>query len=387
LDWQLKFIRFLMGELLMEKMTIQFLRGFKEIESTSTKVLADGLVNALNSIPDKEIICKEYSPNFDLPKWLQNKMGNRFVRFILYPLLPPKGKSIIVHLLDHGYSHLLYLRPKNTIIVTVTDIMPILWWKGLFPNQSRKKFPVTVMYSLNALKRAKHIISISSQTKKDLINYLGFDANKITAIHLGVDKIFRQYDKKVKKEMRNELFGPDLKKLILITGSGFYKNHETSLKVISLLIDNGNENIYLVKSGGKSKSWINLLKKYNLDHRVIYIDFLPREKMTDLYNSVDILMFPSLYEGFGWPPLEAMACGTPVITSNSGSLPEIMGSLVLNCDPEDTKCLSQILQKILNDVYYREDVIKQGLIQANKFNWENTANKMTEVYDLLENSE
>ena len=174
------------------------------------------------------------------------------------------------------------------------------------------------------------------------------------------------------------------KKIILITGGQFYKNHETALKTFRLLLEKGIGNTYLVKTGKPSLDWLELVKKYQLENRVINIGFIPRERMPDLYNAADILFFPSLYEGFGWPPVEAMACGTPAVTSNGGSLPEVMGSIDSMCDPLDTNGFATKIQALLENDDYRQHIIQQGIAQAGKFTWENTARQLIDVYNLVD---
>jgi len=363
---------------------ILFLSGFVEGETTSMALYADGLSWALKNYLPTEIISQEFTPKMLLPSWFQNAWGLRFARYILYPLLAPHPEGMIIHLLDHGYTHFLYTYKPAKTIVTVTDLIPLLWWKGQFPWEPKRRLPVTILYTLYALKRAKHIIAISSNTKNDLVNYLGCNPAKISVIYPGVDPIFRQYDPLEKQAARIRLFGPACRKIVLITGSQFYKNHETALETISFLYRSGVENICLVKTGSPNRGWNDLVRKYGLEDNVLNIGFIPREEMPDLYNAVDVLLFPSIYEGFGWPPLEAMACGTPVLTSNSASLPEVMGPASESmCSPFDYIGFAQKIQALLTDENYRQESIDRGLVQAAKFNWKDTANQVNNVYDLV----
>ncbi len=370
----------------MTHINVLLLSGFREDESLSTTLYANGISAALRKYAPEEIDIQQYSPLLRLPAGIRNKWGMRFARYVIYPLQVPKqNKNEIIHLLDHGYTHFLYTRNRHKTIVTVTDLMPILWWKGLLPVPIKKSIPLTVLYSLYALKRATHIITISSNTKNDLVNLMGYDPSKITPIYLGVDSIFKPYEKELKCTLRKKLFGSELRKYILITGSQFYKNHETALKIIEHLLAIGIDDFTLVKTGNATSDWHNLINRYGLDKYVINLGLIPRDQLPDLYNAVDALLFPSLYEGFGWPPLEAMACGTPAVTSNVASLPEIMGSMDTMCNPYDVIGFAQKVNEVVNDKTYRQSVIQQGIIQSSKFSWENTTKKTLEIYKCIDN--
>jgi glycosyltransferase involved in cell wall biosynthesis len=367
-------------KLSMANPNVLFLRGFKEIEPASTAIIADGLLRSLQKYAATEIVGNVFTPKMLLPSWLKGVWPTRFARFFLYPLQVPHQTEIVTHLLDYSYAHILYFHKPDQTIVTVTDLMPVLWWKGLLPVKTKKSIPVTVLYSLYALKRAAHIIAISSNTKNDLVRLIGCDPSKISVVYLGVDEIFRPYDISVKNSLRNQLFGREPKKIILITGSQFYKNHETALKTVSSLLANGMNDIYLVKTGNPSRVWLDLVKKYELERNVINVGFVPRAQLPDLFNAVDILLFPSLYEGFGWPPLEAMACGTPAVTSNVASLPEVMGNINTMCDPFDSDGFAQKIQTLFIDTEHRQRIIRQGIDQSAKFNWDNTAREVISIY-------
>ena len=156
--------------------------------------------------------------------------------------------------------------------------------------------------------------------------------------------------------------------LILITGSGFYKNHETSIKILKKLIKS-NKNIYIVKLGYMTKNFDDLIKKYSIKRNVIQLNILMRDDIFDLYKAIDCLLFPSLYEGFGWPPLEAMASGVPVVTSNVASIPEVVGNAGLKYNPYDVNGMHDAIKTIIDNKNFRMNLVKKGIKQSSLFSW------------------
>ena len=358
-------------------------RGFAEGEPASSLFLAEGLSAALARHVPKSCQIAEFRPKMLLPSWFQGAWGMRLARYLFYPLQFPQSRTSVVHFLDHGYAHVLYSPKVKNAVVTVTDLIPVLWWKGRFPGLPKKNIPLTVLYSLRALKRAKHIITISASTKSDLVELIGCDPQKISVIYPGIDPIFRQYENGQKLNARRRLFGVEKRKIILITGSQFYKNHETALKTIRLLLTRGHVDICLAKTGIPHPGWLELVKKHGLEDQVINLGFISRDQMPDLYNAVDLLMFPSFYEGFGWPPLEAMACGTPAVTSNAASLAEVMETLETTCDPFDVEGFANKILHLLSDDDHRSAVILQGLARSAKFTWDDAALQVLNLYHHL----
>ena len=146
----------------------------------------------------------------------------------------------------------------------------------------------------------------------------------------------------------------------------------------------------LVKAGacGRSESYrrdtISKLDSLGITRDVIFLDHIPEIELAHYYSSATLLAYPSLYEGFGFPPLEAMACGCPVVTSNTSSLPEVVGDAAITVNPYDTDSLAEAMRRVLTDNKLRDDMIRKGLEQSKKFSWEKTAEQTLEVYNQID---
>ena len=125
---------------------------------------------------------------------------------------------------------------------------------------------------------------------------------------------------------------------------------------------------------------VETVEKLGLKPRVHFTGFVEEEDLPALYNGADLFVFPSLYEGFGLPPLEAMACGTPVVTSNTSSLPEVVGDAAIMVDPYNVDAISEAMARVLNDPVLAEDLRQRGLLQAEQFSWQKMAEETIEVY-------
>jgi glycosyltransferase involved in cell wall biosynthesis len=232
--------------------------------------------------------------------------------------------------------------------------------------------------SLEHVKLAAAVVADSMQTKRDLITFVGVDPAKIIVIHPGLNQAFSR-DPEGGRALRERLgLGDGL--LMLQIGRTFYKNIPGVLRVLHRLRDGGLD-VRLARVGGTLAGEERALAdRLGVTPSVIELGHVPDEDIPALYNAIDLLLFPSLYEGFGWPPLEAMASGTPVVCSRAGSLDEIVGDAALTADPEDVDTLSWHAAAALTDGTLRATLIDRGLAHAARFSWDRTAEQMIAVY-------
>jgi glycosyltransferase involved in cell wall biosynthesis len=173
-----------------------------------------------------------------------------------------------------------------------------------------------------------------------------------------------------------------------MTAAAFYKNIETSLKVGKRLQTTCKRPVLLVRFGRSVPEWDGAVREAGMENRVVTLPHVPPSAMCDIYNSVDCLLFPSWYEGLGLPPIEAMACGTPSVTSNAGALPEVVGDAAPTAAPNDVDGLARLVQTMLDDADRRVTWIERGLRHATKFSWERHAEHVLQVYrDVLEEAD
>jgi len=173
--------------------------------------------------------------------------------------------------------------------------------------------------------------------------------------------------------------------LILVFGRSFYKNAETSLAVVKNLAGVLRRRAFLVRVGPITEAWRKSVRDAGMDGRTIELPEVA--SMPELYSAVDCLLFPSWYEGFGLPPLEAMACGIPVVASDAASLPEVVGHAALMAPPGDVHGLTAAVRLLLEDPNRRAEQVAKGINHARKFTWERTARETIAVYErVLTNS-
>lgn len=364
-------------------LTVTLFRNFPEDRRISMEVYADSLRDGLCEYASGRFDVNDYTPHF--PRRLSyGNWSMRFARYIVYPLQARYRQARINHVLDHGYGHLLYALDPARTVVTVHDLIPLVRWRGVIAGVSRRGKPWLNLISFYALRRAAHLIADSESTRNDLIRLCNCAPEQITVVHPGLDSIFRPYTS-AERLSAARTFGLEgnYAKRIMIIGSGFYKNFSGALNAFARLRALYDQPIVLVKVGQMDAEKTRVVKQLGLDGMVLNLPNVSRTQLPDIYNLVDCLLFPSLYEGFGWPPLEAMACGTPVVASNAGSLPEVIGDAGIMCEPNDVEALARSMHDLLTVPALREEFVQRGLLRANRFTWQETVRKTLDVYERM----
>lgn len=312
--------------------------------------------------------------------WAREGLAIQF----LYPLRARRNAAEVNHILDHSYGTLAGALPSDRTVVTCHDLIPLQIpdvFPTLYSQWTGKRW---YMRSIAAMMRARRIIAISENTKQDLLRYADYDPNRIVVIPHGIDPRFgRVADRFLLEQSRKRMGLPPHCELILHVGStAEYKNIPGLLDVFNRVSQKVGERIWLAHVGAPfTASQMRLIERWGLGERIWSTDGPPMEDLVALYNLADVLVFPSLYEGLGLPPIEAMACGLPVVASNVASLPEVLGDGQMTFPPQDAEGMADAVVGILGNPDLRQELIDEGLGRAKRFSWPLIAEQVFAVYE------
>ena len=315
-----------------------------DVTSTNVKTLKSFISKAplLKKVVRKIIytIGKYYSPTYDL-YWQPNFIPNDGI----------KAKYVVTSV--HDFSFILHrdFHPKERI-----DYFDKYFFKNIYQSSM--------------------IITGSEYSKQEILERLDFKEDKIKVIYHGINhSIFKRYD-----EVNLNFEIPE--KFILSVGSiEPRKNLLGLLNAYNLLHSDIKSEYKLVLVGFKGWGNSEIMELINTNQENIhYLGFITDEELAKVYNLASCFVFPSFYEGFGLPPLEAMACGTPVIASNSTSIPEVCADAATYCDPYDVNDIKVKIELLLSDVSLQNEMIQKGFKRAGEFTWEKSANQHLKVF-------
>ncbi len=260
-------------------------------------------------------------------------------------------------------------------LVTVYDLSFLLY-PGSFRLWNRLYLSTFTRISV---KKARRVIAISENTKRDIVKLLGVDEGKVRVTYCGYDESLKPLPPAEVEEFRRRKGLPE--RFILFLGT--IEPRKNLVRLLEAFSKVKREGVKLVLAGGLGWGYGPILasmEKLNLKSDVLLPGFVPPEEKVYWYNAAEVFVYPSLYEGFGLPPLEAMACGTPVVASNAASLPEVVGDGGILVDPFDPDAMAEALSMLLSNPEERERLKGKGLRQAQKFSWEQMARETVNIY-------
>ena len=278
----------------------------------------------------------------------------------------------------HGMAYALPLLRAARGVVTVHDLSFLLY-PGAFNRVNRLYLTAITRQSV---RRAQAVIADSANTRDDLVRRLSVAPDRVVAIPLGVDPQYAPPPPAQVAEFRRRQGLPD--RFILFLGTlEPRKNLPLLVRAYADLRRADPAAPKLVLAGGAGWRYaplFGLVEELGLKDSVVFPGYVPQADLPLWYAAAEVLAYPSLYEGFGLPPLEAMACGTPVVTSTASSLPEVVGDAGLMVAPDDPAALAQALRRLLSQADVRAELRARGLARAAQFTWQRTAQATAEVY-------
>lgn len=269
---------------------------------------------------------------------------------------------------------------KGTRIITLHDLIPYIMPETV----DRPHLDYTLKNTPFIIEGVSHIITVSNYSKSDIQKYFGVDDDKITVTHLAADPIFRPLNRESSKRVIFNKYGVDKKYVLYLGGFSQRKNIARLIKAFKKVILEKEEVINLLILGEFSRSYKDLWKlteELDLCEYIKFLNFVPTADLPHFYNGAEVFVYPSLYEGFGLPPLEAMQCGTPVVTSNVSSIPEIVGDCCILADPYSTDSIAASILKLLLDEDEWHKYSLKGIEKAKEYSWQKTAVETLKVYE------
>ncbi len=258
----------------------------------------------------------------------------------------------------------------------------------MFPQYRRRRlayaYARTMLWA--AAHRSRRILTGSETAKRDILRFFDVPASKITVIHHAVDDLFFQEPGEAELARVRERYGLH-DRFVMYSGNVTpHKNLERLLEAFVLLRRDGRDGLKLLVTGGRPSRYSSLrgaVRRHGLHGHVRFLGYQPETTLAALYRLADVFVFPSLYEGFGLPPLEAMASGTPVVASNASSLPEVVGDGALLVDPYVPRAIADGIHLALDDTALRGRLRERGLARARAFSWRASVERLHGVYREL----
>jgi len=305
---------------------------------------------------------------------------------IYLPRLVKKYKIDLLHM----PANRIYFKSNIPIVVTIHDIMEYFFlskryslkiWSKQKPRNlkmllylMRVKFYIQIIYSLG-FKKAKKIITVSRHSANDIINVLGIIPKKVEAIYHGVDNEFLV--NKV-EEFKNRKY------VLMLGGDSYQKNPEGAIAAWAKVSQKIKDKYFLKIIGfcGNEKSpLLEALRRHNLLDKVVIKGWLTQKELIENFRKAALFLYLSRYEGFGFPILQAMACGTPVISTNKASLPEVLGDVGFQFDPDNYQEIATAIEKVLTNNQLWDSQFTAGFERARAFTWQLSAQKHMHVYE------
>ena len=326
-----------------------------------------------------------------------NRLGSRILRESI--------GGLNIHTLQPGIRWIsvplvlpMYLLRKPADLVHATYVAPpylpsklVFTLHDLSPFSHPQFYPPAIRFRLQkgfsaSIRRASAILCASEYTRQHLSEQFPSAAGKAHVTHYAVDPAYRRIEDREQVLDCLKRYGIKGPYLLSVGKLQARKNTARVLEAFALLKKNAGLEHKLVMVGRKmwtSEDVYPLIQRLGLQEHILMTGHAPADDIPLLYNGADALVFPSLFEGFGLPILEAMACGCPVVTSTATSLPEIAGDAAILVDPHRSEAIAEGIERVLNNSVLRQALIRKGFERASQFTWKKTAEQVLRIYGIV----
>jgi len=299
------------------------------------------------------------------PRW--TRYWDQYVR---YQRLAGRVDADVCHIVDHGYGHLAYRLPPDRTVVTFHDAVVVRGPRAGWRTR------LSLRYSLGAIRRVARVVADSLAARDDFLALTDYPPTRVSVVYPGVDPAFGP---PADREADRRALGFDRLTVLHVGHTLPYMNLPGVIGAFHRLVRRGVD-ARLVKVGDLTADLRTLVDRLRLADRVVTLGRVPFAELPRIYGAADALLYTPLHAGFGLPPLEAMACGTPVVCSDRGSLPEVAGDAALFADPGDEDAMAERLADVLLDASAAASRRAQGFARAARFTWDATVDGVLAVY-------
>lgn len=316
--------------------------------------------------------------------------ASRWDRLVRYPRLVRRWRSAgepdVTHLLDHSHANLLRACDPARSVVTLHDVIPMLSAMGELDFKRGRLVGLTFARKLKLISRCAGVIVPSQATKRQLLRFIDISPERIVVVPHGVERrpggLWHEGPEDERERvLTSHSVATDRQVVLHVCTRNRYKNSPAILRMLARLP----KRVVLMRVGAPLfEDETRLAETLGVADRVVDTGHAKGDAgLAEMYRIADVFVFPSIFEGFGWPPLEAMSCGTPVVTSNVASLPEVVGNAGDQVDPQDDHALAQRVQQLLEDATFHRVHRNRGLVRAAAFSWQTCAQRTLAVYQQI----
>jgi len=323
---------------------------------------------------DNDDFLKQLGENFNT---LVDRSGHYSLREqISIPIKVSHSSSDLFHVPHYVLPALIPCRS----IATIHDCIHLL-----FPEYLKNRAAHLYAHTMNwaAIRKARRVLTVSESSKNDLLRLFNLPEERVDVIYNAIDERFYTSPPEEELEFVRERYQLNDRFLMYAGNAKPHKNLERLIQAFALLRKNGLDDLKLLITGGEISQYATLRRtvhQFNLHKHVRFLGFQSESTLASLYRLADVFVFPSLYEGFGLPPLEAMASGTPVVVSNLSSLPEVVGDAGVQINPYDIESIADGIQQVLENPSQRKELITRGIARAKMFSWNSSIKRVQQIY-------